>query len=109
MSPLYTNYTDVLKHVTICNQKGMHARASAKFVKMAQKYDCDVNVTKDDITVNACSIMSLLLLAASCGTQITLSASGPQASDAIDALVALVESGFEENLDERAKPPIPEE
>jgi phosphocarrier protein HPr len=84
--------------VTIRNRKGLHARASAKFVKCAEGFDADVRVTRDDRTVGGSSIMSLMALAAGPGTELFLEAVGPQAPEAIEALVALVEAGFgEEN------------
>jgi phosphocarrier protein HPr len=84
--------------VTIRNRKGLHARASAKFVKCADSFNADVRVTRDDRTVGGSSIMSLMALAAGPGTELYLEADGPEAPEAIDALVALVEAGFgEEN------------
>jgi phosphocarrier protein HPr len=85
-------------HVTICNRKGLHARASAKFVKCAEGFKATVRVTRDDRTVGGTSIMSLMALAAGPGTELLLEAEGPEGPEAIEALVALVESGFgEEN------------
>jgi phosphocarrier protein len=84
--------------VTIRNRKGLHARASAKFVKCAERFNADVRVTRDDRTVGGASIMSLMALAAGPGTELYLEAEGPEAPEAIEALVALVEAGFgEEN------------
>ena len=83
--------------VTICNRKGLHARASAKFVKCAESFDATVRVTRDDRTVGGSSIMSLMALAAGPGTEIYLEAEGPEAPEAIEALVALVQSGFGED------------
>jgi phosphocarrier protein HPr len=84
--------------VKIRNRKGLHARASAKFVKCAESFNATVSVTRDDRTVGGTSIMSLMGLAAGPGTEIFLQAEGPEAPEAIEALVALVESGFgEEN------------
>ncbi len=82
--------------VTICNRKGLHARASAKFVKCAEEFDATVRVIRDGHTVGGTSIMGLMMLAAGPGTEITLEAEGPEAPEAIEALVALVESGFGE-------------
>jgi phosphocarrier protein len=82
--------------VTIRNRKGLHARASAKFVKCAEGFDATVRVTRDERTVGGTSIMSLMALAASQGTVILLEADGPEGPEAIEALVALVESGFGE-------------
>src|SRR5690349_418318 len=84
--------------VTIRNRKGLHARASAKFVKCAESFDATVRVMRDGQTVGGTSIMGLMMLAAGPGSVITLEAEGPEGPEAIDALVALVESGFgEEN------------
>jgi phosphocarrier protein len=83
--------------VTIRNRKGLHARASAKFVKCAEAFKATVRVTRDDRTVGGTSIMSLMALAAGPGTEIFLQAEGPEAPEAIEALVALVEAGFGED------------
>jgi phosphocarrier protein HPr len=84
--------------VTICNRKGLHARASAKFVKCAETFNATVRVTREGQSVGGTSIMGLMMLAASQGSVIRLEAEGPEAPEAIEALVALVESGFgEEN------------
>jgi phosphocarrier protein len=83
--------------VTICNQRGLHARASAKFVAEAGRFDARVTLSRDGEQVQADSIMELLMLAAGPGARITISAEGPEAQAALDALAALVECGFEEN------------
>jgi phosphocarrier protein len=84
--------------VIICNRKGLHARASAKFVKCAETFDARVRVMRDGNAVDGTSIMGLMMLAAGPGTVITIEADGPEAPEAIEALVALVQSGFgEEN------------
>jgi phosphocarrier protein len=84
--------------VTICNRKGLHARASAKFVKCAESFNATVRVTREGQTVGGTSIMGLMMLAAGPGSVIMLEAEGPDAPEAIEALVALVEAGFgEEN------------
>ena len=82
--------------VLIRNEKGLHARASAKFVKCAETFQSEITVTKDGQTVGGTSIMGLLMLAASCGTTISLTAAGPDAATAMAALVSLIESGFGE-------------
>ena len=82
--------------VTIRNRKGLHARASAKFVKCAELFDARVRVTRDGQTVGGTSIMGLMMLAASQGAVILLEAEGPEGPEAIEALVALVQSGFGE-------------
>ena len=70
----------------IINQKGLHARASAKFVQTVEKFDADVRVTRGNETVGGTSIMGLMMLAASPGTSITVEATGNQAADVIAAL-----------------------
>jgi phosphocarrier protein len=84
--------------VTIRNRKGLHARASAKFVKCAETFDATVRVMRDERVVGGTSIMSLMMLGAGPGTELVLEAEGPERREALRALVALVESGFgEEN------------
>jgi len=86
----------VVRALVICNKKGLHARASAKFVQTVEKFDADVRVTRGHETVGATSIMGLMMLAAAPGTSITISATGPQAAAAVDALEALISSRFGE-------------
>ena len=83
--------------VDVCNARGLHARASAKFVKLASQYDAEVKVSKDGLTVDAQSIMGLMMLAAGPGCAIEIAAEGPQAQEAVDALVDLVSCRFEED------------
>ncbi len=83
--------------VTILNQRGLHARAAAKFVKLAGRFDADVLVRKDGTEVSGLSIMGLMMLAAGPGCEIELSASGAQAGPAVEALAALVADKFEES------------
>jgi phosphocarrier protein len=82
--------------VTICNRKGLHARASAKFVKCAEAFDATIRVSREGHVVGGTSIMGLMMLAAGPGAVILLEAEGPEGPEAIEALVALVESGFGE-------------
>jgi phosphocarrier protein len=82
--------------VDIVNERGLHARASARFVKLAGAFDADVRVTKDDQTVDALSIMGLMMLAAGPGSTILIIANGRQAQEAVDALAELVANRFEE-------------
>ena len=82
--------------VTICNERGLHARASAKFVKTAAGFDAEVTVSKDGHTVDARSIMGLMMLAAGPGAEIEIVAEGPQAEEAAAALSDLVSCRFEE-------------
>ncbi len=83
--------------VTIVNRRGLHARASAKFVKCAEAYQAEIRVRKDDDVVVATSIMGLMMLGASLGSQITLQATGPDAEDALAALTRLIEDKFDEH------------
>lgn len=82
--------------VDIVNQRGLHARASAKFVKVASTFDAEVSVSKDGTTVDARSIMGLMMLAAGIGSQVEITAEGPDAEEALDALCALVADRFDE-------------
>jgi phosphocarrier protein len=82
--------------VTIRNKKGLHARASAKFVMCAEGFSARINVSRDGQTVGGTSIMGLLTLAASQGTTISITAEGSEAREALAALVALVRGGFGE-------------
>lgn len=84
--------------VTIRNRKGLHARASAKFVKCAERFDAEVTVLKDGNSVGGTSIMGLMMLAAGPGTEIKMMATGPEANEALEALVTLVADGFGEEL-----------
>ena len=85
------------RNVTIVNQRGLHARASAKFVRMAESFDAQVSVSRGDETVNATSIMGLMMLGAAAGTAITITANGRQAETALDALCALIADKFGED------------
>ena len=87
----------VVRKLTICNRKGLHARASAKFVQTVEKFDADVRVMRCGETVGGTSIMGLMMLAASPGTTITVDASGPQAADVVEALTDLVNARFGED------------
>ncbi len=86
--------------VVIVNRKGLHARASAKFVKCAEAFDAEVTVTREGNSVGGTSIMGLMMLAAGPGTEIHMQATGPDATAAIAALKELVEAGFGEELAE---------
>jgi phosphocarrier protein HPr len=87
----------VSRTVTIPNRRGLHARAAAKFVTMAERFDASVEVIRDGQSVSARSIMGLMMLGAGCGATIELRAEGWGAKEALDALAALVEAGFEEH------------
>ncbi|MCR4265697.1 HPr family phosphocarrier protein [Nitratireductor sp. ZSWI3] len=81
---------------TIVNQRGLHARASAKFVQTVDAHDADVQVQKDGISVGGTSIMGLMMLAASPGCSIRVQAKGPDAAALLDALEALIADRFGE-------------
>ena len=85
------------KTVTIVNQRGLHARAAAKFVKLVTEHSSEIEVTKDGETVSGGSIMGLMMLAAAPGSDIDLAATGPEAEAAINALAALVADKFQED------------
>ena len=82
---------------TICNQRGLHARTAARFVKMAGLFEAEVWVRKNGIEVSGLSIMGLMMLAAAPGTVVQLTASGPQAEAAVTALARLIECKFDED------------
>lgn len=84
------------RELAITNQRGLHARASAKFVKCAESFNADITVSRDGMTVPATSIMGLMMLGAAMGTSIFVVASGPQAEEALSALAHLVDSKFDE-------------
>ena len=81
---------------TICNQRGLHARAAARFVKTAGQFDAEVVVRKNGTEVSGRSILGLMMLAAAPGTVIELAATGPQAEAAVTALTKLIECKFDE-------------
>jgi phosphocarrier protein len=85
-----------LAEVMVTNRRGLHARASALFVKCVEKFDAEVTVTKDGQSVNGSSIMGLMMLGAGPGSTILIETEGPEAEEALDALTALVEVGFYE-------------
>ena len=86
----------ISQSVTVVNQLGMHARASAKFVHLAARFQAQVRVARDRREMDGKSIMGILLLAAARGSTITISAEGADEADAVTALVELVQSGFGE-------------
>lgn len=86
----------LVREVMIVNKKGLHARASAKFVQTAEQFHADIKVTRHGETVGGTSIMGLMMLAAAPGTTITIACSGPDAQAAMDALTALVADRFGE-------------
>lgn len=84
------------RSVTVCNQLGLHARAAAKFVKLAARYQADITVSHKGQDANGLSIMGLMMLAAGPGCVIDLAASGSDAEAALDALAELVNNKFDE-------------
>jgi len=80
----------------IKNEKGLHARASARFVDVVEHYDADAEVFRDGHEASGDSIMGLLMLAAACGTQIEVKTTGPQATELANALKSLVDNFFGE-------------
>ena len=92
----------VVRVLEIVNKKGLHARASAKFVKLAEGFDATIMVTREGHSVEGTSIMGLMMLAAGPGSTLHLRAQGPQGPEALQALIALVEAGFDEDCIEDA-------
>jgi phosphocarrier protein HPr len=86
----------VVREFTICNKRGLHARASAKFVQTVERFDAEVRVTRGGETVGGTSIMGLMMLAASPGTTIMVEATGQEAAEVVEALATLIDSRFGE-------------
>ena len=93
-----TDTSELYRDLPIVNRKGLHARASAKFVQCADAFEASITVSKDQNTVGGTSIMGLMMLAASTGCSISVVASGRQAQEALDALDALVADKFGEEI-----------
>ena len=85
------------REATIVNQEGLHARPAAKIVRLASQFDSDIEIAKDGLGVNGKSIMGVMMLAAECGSSITIRADGPDAERAVEALAKLVAGGFGED------------
>jgi len=85
------------RRATILNKRGLHARAAAKFVKLAAQFAAEVTVVKDGVSVSGRSIMGLMMLAAGPGSELALSAAGPDAEAALDAIAALIAARFDED------------
>ncbi|AXS39078.1 HPr family phosphocarrier protein [Breoghania sp. L-A4] len=96
MRDIATPQTSLERKLTIVNRRGLHARASAKLVKLVEQFDAEITVSRDGHTVGGTSIMGLMMLAASPGCCIHVEASGPEAEAAMDAVADLVEDGFGE-------------
>ncbi len=88
--------TALTRTVTVVNRRGLHARAAAKFVTLAERFGASVEVARDGQSVSARSIMGLMMLGAGPGSQLELQADGWDAKEALEALAALVEAGFDE-------------
>ncbi len=86
----------IVRELAITNKRGLHARASAKFVQLVEKFEAEVWVTRGSETVGGTSIMGLMMLSAAPGTTILVSARGPEAQAALDAIAALVADKFNE-------------
>jgi phosphocarrier protein len=84
-------------HLPIVNEKGLHARASARFVEVVERFDAEAQVARDGMSVSGDSIMGLLMLAASRGTTIEVRCTGPEAAPLAEALKALVAGRFGED------------
>ena len=84
------------ERVTIVNQRGLHARAAAKFAQLAEQFDADINVEASGLKVSALSIMGLMMLPAGPGTEISISSDGREAEAGLASLVTLVNSQFDE-------------
>ena len=87
---------ELVAHATICNRRGLHARAAAKFVTAAERFTATIEVEAHGQSVSAQSIMGLMMLGAGKGTTVELRATGSDATEALATLVALVEAGFHE-------------
>lgn len=89
--------TLAVRRVVICNRKGLHARAAAKFVKLASSFPAEVTVLRREQEVPGSSIMGLMMLAAGPGSELELRAEGPEAEAAVSALAELVQRAFDED------------
>lgn len=87
----------IVRELPIINKRGLHARASAKFVQTAEKFDAELTVTRNGESVGGTSIMGLMMLGAAMGDTITISAQGDGAGETVEALAALVEAKFGED------------
>ena len=84
------------RQATIVNQEGLHARPAARIVRLASSFASEIELSKDGLDVNGKSIMGVMMLAAECGSEITIRATGPDAEQAVQALAELVADGFGE-------------
>jgi phosphocarrier protein len=86
------------KEVEIKNKLGLHARPASLLVKLAGKFESEIQLAKDDTEINAKSILGVMMLAAGPGQSITITADGSDAEEAVDAIASLIESGFGEEM-----------
>ena len=98
MTDSTASMTELSRELLIINKRGLHARASAKFVQTVEAYDAAITVSKDGTTVGGNSIMGLMMLAASPGCSVLVTASGNQAAEALEALDQLVANKFGEEI-----------
>jgi phosphocarrier protein len=96
MSVASETENSIIRELAITNQRGLHARASAKFVKCAESFNAEITVSRDGMSVPATSIMGLMMLGAAMGTTIQVEARGQDAEAALNALAQLVASRFDE-------------
>lgn len=89
--------TSVRREVRIVNTRGLHARASAKFVKCVEQFDARMTVSREGMSVSGSSIMGLMMLAAHPGSSISIEVKGPEAQKALEAITALIEAKFDED------------
>lgn len=89
--------TALVRKVIITNMRGLHARASAKFVKRAAEFDAQLMISREGMQVVGTSIMGLMMLGAAKGSSISIEASGPQGAEALAAIIALIEAKFDED------------
>jgi phosphocarrier protein HPr len=90
--------SSINRTATIVNERGLHARAAAKFVKLVETFDAAITVERGGMSVGGLSIMGLMMFGAGPGTELQLSATGPQAVAAMDALLDLIARGFDEDI-----------
>ena len=95
--PTAATATTARRTVEICNQRGLHARAAARFVKTAAQFDAEISVRKNGTSVSGRSIMGLMMLAAASGAFVEISAIGRDAATAVDTLARLIECKFDED------------
>jgi phosphocarrier protein HPr len=96
-APASSAATTARRIARICNQRGLHARAAARFVKVAHQFIADIGVRKNGTIVSGRSIMGLMMLAAAAGVELEITASGPDAEDAVATLARLIECKFDED------------